>query len=54
MNTFLNSPQKLMLWYSLEAPSNKYPPHMFLLRLKKNINTFWMKKAFYLELCVFE
>ena len=33
--------------YSLEAPlrgtSNEY--HMFLLRNKKNVSTFWLKKA---------
>ena len=38
---FLISPQKHMLWYSLEAPcrgaSNEYPQHMFLWRNKKNI-----------------
>ena len=37
-----------MLWYSIEAPqrgtSNEYPQHMFLLRNKKNIDTFWLKK----------
>ena len=35
-------------WYSLEAPhrgiSNEYPQHMFLLRIKKIIDTFWLKK----------
>ena len=32
--------------------SNEYPEHtcIFLLRSKKNINNFWWKKAFYLEL----
>ena len=38
---FLISPQKHMLWYSLEVPhwgtSNEYPQHMFLWRNKKNI-----------------
>ena len=38
---FLISPQKHMLWDSLEAPrrgaSNEYPQHMFLRRNKKNI-----------------
>ena len=44
-----------MLWYSFEAPrrgaSNEYPQHMFLLRNKKAISIFWMKKAPYLLLC---
>ena len=44
-----------MLWYSLEAPprgaSNEYPQHMFLLRNKKDISIFRMKKAPYLLLC---
>ena len=44
-----------MLWYSLEAPhrgaSNEYPQHMFLLRNKKDISIFQMKKAPYLFLC---
>ena len=42
--------------YSLEAPcrgaSNKYPKHMFLLRNKKVISIFRMKKAPYLLLCM--
>ena len=41
--------------YSLEAPrqgaSNEYPQHMFLLRNKKDISIFRMKKAPYLLLC---
>ena len=45
---FLISVLKHTLWYSLEAPhwgaSNEYPQHMFLLRYKKIINTFWLKK----------
>ena len=49
VNIFIISPQKHMLWYSLEAPrrgaSNEYPQHMFLWRSKKNINTFGLKKA---------
>ena len=49
VNIFLISPQKHMLWYSLEAPrrgaSNEYPQHMFSWRNKKNINTFGLKKA---------
>ena len=44
-----------MLWYSLEVPhrgtSNEYPQHTFSSRNKKNINTFWLKKAPYQELC---
>ena len=44
-----------MLWLSLEVPwwgaSNEYPQHMFLLRNKKDISIFWMKKAPYLLLC---
>ena len=40
--------------YSLETPcrgaSNGYPQHMFSLRSKK-IQTFWLKKAPYQELC---
>ena len=38
-----------MLWYSLEASrqgtSNEYQQHMFSLRNKKNIHTFWLKKV---------
>ena len=38
----LISPQKHMVWYSLEAPhrgaSNEYQQHMFSWRNKKNIN----------------
>ena len=37
-----------MSGYSLEG--NEYPQHMFLWRNKKNINTFWLKNTFYLEL----
>ena len=41
--------------YSLEAPrwgaSNEYPQYMFLSRIKKNIDTFLLKKAPYQELC---
>ena len=34
-----------MLWYSLEAPSQDASnEHMFLMRNKKNINTFGLKK----------
>ena len=47
---FLN---KNILWYSLEAPqrgaSNEYH-NIFLFRNEKNISTFWLKKAPYLEL----
>ena len=55
-NIFLISPQKHMLWYSLEAPrrgaSNEYPQHMFSWRNKKDISIFRMKKAPYLLLCI--
>ena len=48
VNIFI-SPQKHMLWYSLEAPwqgtSNEYPQHMFSWRNKKNTNNFGLKKA---------
>ena len=40
--------------YSLEVPQrgtfNEYPQHMFSSRNKKNIDTFWLKKAPYQEL----
>ena len=43
--------------YSLEAPhwgaSNEYPQHMFLLRNKKDISSFLMKKVPYLLLWLF-
>ena len=56
VNSFLITRRKHMLWYSLEAPrqcaSNEYPQHMFSLRNKKNIDTFWWKKAPYQELCM--
>ena len=49
---FLN--ENICCGYSLEAPrrgaSNEYPQHMFLLRNKKDISIFWMKKAPYLVL----
>ena len=67
VNSFLITGQKHMLWvlirsaslrcfwYSLEVPrrgaSNEYPQHMFSLRNKKIINTFWRKKVPYQELC---
>ena len=54
---FLISPQKHMLWYSLEAPrwgaSNEYPQHMFSWRKKENTKKkiVWKKKKkCYLEL----
>ena len=54
-NIFLISRQLHMLWYSLEVPrqgaSNEYPQHMFLLRNKKDISIFRMKKLPYLLLC---
>ena len=30
-----------------------FPQHMFLSRYKKNIDTFWLKKVSYQELCIF-
>ena len=52
---FLN--KNICCGYSLEAPqwgaSNEYPQHMFLLRNKKNIDTFWLKNVPYQELCKF-
>ena len=55
LNVFLISPQKHMLWYSLEAPhwgtSNEYQQHTFSWRNKKNINTFGFKKASFQKLC---
>ena len=52
VNSFLITWQKHMLWYSFEAPrwgaSNEYPQHTgFFLRNKRNIDTFWWKKAPY-------
>ena len=36
-----------------EALSDEYPQHMFLLRNKNNITTFfWLKLVPYLELCI--
>ena len=53
-NIFHISRQKHMLWYSIEAPrqgtSNEYPQDMFLLRNKKDISSFRMKKVPYLLL----
>ena len=44
---FLLLDAQICCWYSLEAPqwgaSNEYPQHMFLLRNKRNIDTFWKK-----------
>ena len=54
VNIFLISHENIHCGYSLEAPrrgaSNEYPQHMFLWRNTKNINTFGLKKAPYLEL----
>ena len=51
---FLFLHKKICCGYSLEAPrwgaSNEYPQHMFLLRNKKNISTFLLKKMHYLEI----
>ena len=56
VNSFLISRRKHMLWCSLEVPrwgaSNEYPQHMSLLRNKKNIDTFWLNKTPYQELCI--
>ena len=56
-NIFLISRRIHKLWYSLEAPcrgtSNEYPQHMFLLRNKKDISIFRMKKVPYLLLCIY-
>ena len=55
VNSFLTSRQNIHCGYSLEMPqrgaSNEYLQHTFLLRNKKNIDTFWLKKAPYQELC---
>ena len=44
---FLN--ENICFGYSLEAPrrgaSNEYPQHMFSLRNKKDISSFWMKNC---------
>ena len=51
---FLFLDKNICYGYSLEAPhrgtSNEYPQHMFSSRNKKNIDTFWLKKAPYQEL----
>ena len=48
INSFLISPWKHLLWYSLEEPrlgaSKEYPQNIFLWRNTKNINTFGLKK----------
>ena len=48
VNIFLTSRRKLML--SQWGASNEYPQHKFSSRNKKNIDTFWLKKAPYQEL----
>ena len=52
--SFLFLHENICCGYSLEAPlrgaSYEYPQHMFSWRNKKNINTFQLKKAPYLEL----
>ena len=48
VNNFLISQRKYMLWVLIR---NEYTQHMFLLRNKKNIDMFWLKKAPYQELC---
>ena len=45
---FLNDNIHVCCGYSLEGPgqgtSNEYPQHIFSLRNKKNIESFWLKK----------
>ena len=52
---FLFLDEYIYCGYSLEVPrrgtSNEYPQHMFLLRNKKDISIFRMKKAPYLLQC---
>ena len=52
---FLFLDKNIRCGYSLEAPqrgaSNEYPQHMISSRNKKNIDTFWVKKAPYQDLC---
>ena len=43
VNIFLISPQKHMLWIFFRS-ADEYPQHMFLMRNKKSINTFRLKK----------
>ena len=58
-NIFLISRWIHMLWILIRSASprrgasNEYPQHMFLLRNKKDISIFRMKKAPYLLLCIF-
>ena len=51
---FLFLDENICCGYSLEASqqgiSNEYPQHMFSSSNKKNIDTFWLKKALYQEL----
>ena len=53
---FLFLDENICCEYSLEVPwrgaSNEYPQCMFSSRNKKNIDTFWLKKAPYQELCI--
>ena len=53
---FLLLNENICCGYSLEVPhrgtSNEYLQHMFLLRNKKDISIFWMKKVPYLLLWV--
>ena len=55
---FLLLDENICCGYSLEVPrrgaSNEYPQHMFLLRNKKYIGIFRIKKAPYLLLCIYE
>ena len=49
LKVFLFLDKNIFCGYSLEAPhqgtSNEYPQHMFSLRNKKTIDTFWLKKG---------
>ena len=54
-NTFSSRETRKTCGYSLEGQcqgtSNVYSQHMFTSRNKKNIDTFWLEKAPYQELC---
>ena len=53
---FLFLDENICYGYSLESlqwgASNEYPLQMFLSRNKKNIDTFWLEKMPYQELCM--
>ena len=56
--SFLITQGKHKLWVLIRSASlstsNEYPQHMLLSRNKKNMDTFWWKKAPYQELCYLE